>query len=74
MAQDYDPTDRTAAFSYIQDKLKQGEYLTGLLYIDETKPDFHDLSETTKRPLNKLSYDEVNPGAEKLGSILARYR
>lgn len=74
VAQDYDPKDRTAAFSYIQDKLKQGEYLTGLLYIDESKPDFHDLSETTMHPLNALPYDELTPGAEKLQNILARYR
>ncbi len=74
VAKDYDPTDRSAAFSYIQDKLKQGEYLTGLLYIDESKPDFHELNETTARPLNELSYDELNPGTDKLKSIQARYR
>ena len=31
----YDPTDRGAAFNYLRDKLAQGEYVTGLIYIDE---------------------------------------
>ena len=40
----YDPTDRAAALEAIQQQLKQGEYLTGLLYIGGDQPDFHQLN------------------------------
>src|SRR5208282_1819575 len=32
----YDPTDRGAAYNYIETKLKHNEYVTGLIHIDET--------------------------------------
>ncbi len=72
--EDYDPTDRSFAFHFIRDKLKVGEYVTGLLYIDESKPNFHELKKTPERPLNQIPYDELSPGSETLNSILARYR
>src|ERR1700687_3110974 len=31
----YDPTDRSAAYNYIETKLKGGEYVKGLIHIDE---------------------------------------
>ena len=31
----YDPTDRSAAYAFIEQKLKQNEYVTGLIHINE---------------------------------------
>ena len=73
-AQDYDPTDRIAASAYIQARLQQGEFLTGLLYIDETQKEFHELNGTPDAPLNSLSLPTLSPGAQGLQRILARYR
>ena len=33
----YDPTDRSAAYGFIEAKLKQNEYVTGLIHIDEIR-------------------------------------
>src|SRR5450631_1193055 len=32
---DYDPSDRAAAYTYIDQKLKQGEYVTGLIHVTD---------------------------------------
>ncbi len=74
VTKDYDPTNRRLAFDFVEENLKGGEYLTGLLYIDESKPDFHDLAKTDHRPLNEIPYAELNPGAGAMKKILARYR
>jgi 2-oxoglutarate ferredoxin oxidoreductase subunit beta len=71
---DYDPQDKQAALSIIQERLKRSEYLTGLLYIDESRPTFHELSGTPKTPLNQMPFRQLSPGAESLKKILARYK
>jgi 2-oxoglutarate ferredoxin oxidoreductase subunit beta len=70
----YDPTDRAAAYTYLRAKLAQGEYVTGLIYIDEAGADFHEVNKTTATPINQLSYDKLTPGSKGLEKILSRYR
>jgi len=70
----YDPTDRVAAFEYIQTHQKAGEIVTGLLYIDETKPDMHELANTPAGPLAALPFAKVCPGKKTLASIQSRFR
>lgn len=70
----YDPTDRGVALDAIQRRLKQGEYLTGLLYIGKDQPELHQLNATPDLPLNQLQYQQLNPGAAALAKTLARYR
>jgi 2-oxoglutarate ferredoxin oxidoreductase subunit beta len=71
---DYRPTDRDAAYSYIQERARQNEYVTGLIYIDESSRDLHEQSGTTDVPLNSLPYDKLSPGSAGLSRILSRYR
>ncbi len=71
---DYDPTSRAAAFSYLRSSENAGEIITGLLYIDNETGDMHDLSGSVDQPLAKLPFEELNPGSEKLASLMGRYR
>jgi 2-oxoglutarate ferredoxin oxidoreductase subunit beta len=71
---DYDPTDRGVALENIQQRLKQGEYLTGLLYIGSDQPELHALNATSELPLNRIDYAQLNPGPKALASTLARFR
>ena len=48
--------------------------MTGLIYIDDAGPDFHDVNKTTATPVNQLPYEKLTPGAKGLEKILARYR
>jgi 2-oxoglutarate/2-oxoacid ferredoxin oxidoreductase subunit beta len=70
----YDPTDRTAAHTQIQERMKAGEYLTGLLYVETAEKEFHDLNGTPDTALNKVPYEKLSPGSKGLEKILARYR
>jgi 2-oxoglutarate ferredoxin oxidoreductase subunit beta len=70
----YDPTHRGKAFSYIRDKQAQGEYVTGLIYIDEQSPEFHAVNATSTLPLNQVPYDKLTPGNKSMAKILGRYR
>jgi 2-oxoglutarate ferredoxin oxidoreductase subunit beta len=70
----YDPTDRGAALAHIRERLKNHEYLTGLLHYSEGQPEMHALNGTPDGPLNELPYALLNPGAQKLAAVLGRYR
>jgi 2-oxoglutarate ferredoxin oxidoreductase subunit beta len=71
----YDPTDRGAATTAIQDRLKKGEFLTGLLYVDASGgKEFHDVNETPAIPLNQIPHKRLSPGSAALAKVLARYR
>src|SRR5216683_3331009 len=48
---DYDPTNREAVHSYIQEHQTRGEIPTGLLYLDEHTSDMHQSSTTVDTPL-----------------------
>jgi 2-oxoglutarate ferredoxin oxidoreductase subunit beta len=73
---DYDPTDRVAAQAAVRAGSASGEYLTGLIFIQDeaTHPDFHRLNATAQEPLNGLPFEQLSPGAAQLERILARFR
>jgi 2-oxoglutarate/2-oxoacid ferredoxin oxidoreductase subunit beta len=70
----YDPTNRSVAATQIQERMKAGEYLTGLLYVERSEQDFHALNETPPEPLNSIPYEKLTPGAKGMEKILSRYR
>jgi 2-oxoglutarate ferredoxin oxidoreductase subunit beta len=72
--EDYDPTSRAAAFSFLRDSVNAGEIITGLLYIDAEAGDMHDLSGSVDTPLAKIPYEELNPGSKTLDTLMDRYR
>jgi 2-oxoglutarate ferredoxin oxidoreductase subunit beta len=70
----YDPRDRGAATAYLQKGAAAGEIVTGLLFIDETKPDMHEIANTPDVPLASVPFEKVSPGAGALATLLDRYR
>ena len=74
IAEDYDPRDRVAALSYVQRSQREGEIVTGLLYVDKDPLDCHELLDTTMTPLNKLDESTLCPGAEALERLNASFR
>jgi 2-oxoglutarate ferredoxin oxidoreductase subunit beta len=71
---DYDPRDRTAAFDYLSRHQAAGEIVTGLLYIDESRPDMHEVLSLAEDPLATAPYESLNPGQKALDAIQARFR
>ncbi len=74
LADDYDPTDRLAAMTYVQNGHARGEIVTGLLYIDESSGDLSDRLNVVDQPLNALGTEELCPGSAAIDGINASFR
>jgi 2-oxoglutarate ferredoxin oxidoreductase subunit beta len=70
----YDPTNRIAASAAISERMRHGEFLTGLLYLERNDKDFHDINDTPMQALNSIPYGKLSPGSRALDKILARFR
>ena len=58
----------------LQEAKSKGEILTGLLYIDPKSQELHTLMNTTEKPLNMMTKEELCPGGGKLEEINAAFR
>lgn len=69
LAKDWDPFDRLSAINAVQNAKRSGEILTGLLYMDQGSSELHTLINTTDRPLNSLSENDLCPGSAALSKL-----
>ncbi len=67
---DYNPTDRRGAIDTILKANAEKQFLTGLLYIDEQKPDFTSLMHVDDAPLATLPQSMVRPPKSALDEIM----
>jgi 2-oxoglutarate ferredoxin oxidoreductase subunit beta len=70
VAEDYDPTNKMNAVRLIHETSARGEFATGILYIEPSKPDFVTLLNVVDEPLATLPLDRVRPGREVLDEIM----
>ncbi len=71
---DYDPTDRIAAISYIEKYRAEGAVVTGLLYVEESSEEMHTTLGSAACAMSDLPYEKLNPGAQALKRIQGRWR
>ena len=74
VSDDYNMHNRGAAIDYVRSHQRRGEFVTGLLYVDESEADFHAINSTTDVPLNSVDYGRLCPGAAALQALQKRYR
>jgi 2-oxoglutarate ferredoxin oxidoreductase subunit beta len=74
VAEDYDPRDRKAVMSYLQEHQRSGEIPMGLLFLDEGGEEMHAAAKTVKRPLAQVPYEELCPGSGALRKLQESYR
>jgi 2-oxoglutarate/2-oxoacid ferredoxin oxidoreductase subunit beta len=74
LAAEYDPHDRLAAMTYLQERAVQGEIVTGLLFVEPEAEDLHEHLATVDTPLNALGEAELCPGTAVLEKINASLR
>ena len=74
VSEDYNPHNRGAAIDYIRTQQRDGEVVTGLLYIDETEADMHGINRSDRRPLSELPFASLCPGKRSLDDLNRRYR
>ena len=70
----YDPTDREAVMSCLQEHQGRGEIVTGLLYLNESVPDVHEMNQTPDTPLVNVPWQDLCPGSDALASLQEEYR
>ena len=72
--ENYDPTDRAAAYAHVRACHDRNEVATGLLFIDENGKDMHAVSKTVMTPLVDIPFRELCPGNEALQKLMDGYR
>jgi 2-oxoglutarate ferredoxin oxidoreductase subunit beta len=71
---EYDLTSRAVAFKYLRERFNAGEITTGLLYLNESRAEMHELLGNVETPLSQLPLDGLIPGSEELKKLQNRYR
>jgi 2-oxoglutarate ferredoxin oxidoreductase subunit beta len=74
VARDYEPTDRTKVWSFLQERQRLGEIPVGLLYLDDQGVEMHEGNKTVKRPLVDVPYEDLCPGSAALEKLQQGYR
>jgi len=70
----YDPTDKLLAIKTLTEAHQEGETLTGVFYIEPTKPTFMDLLHVTDEPLATLPPEAVRPPKAVLDEVMESFR
>ncbi|HZI51919.1 MAG TPA: 2-oxoacid:ferredoxin oxidoreductase subunit beta, partial [Terriglobia bacterium] len=67
---DYDPTNKAEALNMLRRSYDSGEFFTGLIYVNEEKPDFLTQLNMVDDPLATLPQDRVQPSPADLQEIM----
>ena len=70
----WDPTDRRATVTRIQQAKSDGQILTGLLYLEPNSKDLHETIKTSERPLNALTQIDLTPSQDVLEKLNRGFR
>jgi 2-oxoglutarate ferredoxin oxidoreductase subunit beta len=71
LEKDYDPTNRANAFQMLEHAQLNDWLVTGLLYIDESKPSLTETFNLVESPLNRLKDANLRPARESIDKINA---
>ena len=71
LEKDYDPTSRANAFQTLEEAEKNDWLLTGLIYIDTSRPTLTDIYNLVDTPLNRLAESDLRPARQTIEKINA---
>ncbi len=74
LGRDYDPTDRLAAATVLEEAESKGEVLTGVLYVNTSKPTFLEQLNIVDEPLGTLPESQTRPSRAALEQIMEELR
>ena len=74
LEEDYDPTDKVHAVTRMNEAKRDGEILTGVLYVNPESQTFIDMLNLTEEPLATLPQSVVRPGREVLEQVMEELR
>src|SRR5512140_1913643 len=70
LAGDYDATNKAMARKVLHESAARGEFATGLIYVEPSKPDFLTQLNVVDEPLASLPEERVRPSREALEQIM----
>ena len=69
LGEDHDWRDRASALALLERHRADGNFVTGLIYMNEEPHTLHDRLNTAKAPLNAMNEAELCPGSKALAAI-----
>ena len=70
----YHPTNRAQVMDYLLAQQAKGEIVTGLLCVDESVPDLHELNNSSEIPFAWMPFEKLCPGAAALDKLQEEFR
>ncbi|MDX1615574.1 MAG: hypothetical protein R3300_14780, partial [Candidatus Promineifilaceae bacterium] len=70
---DYDPTDRLGAMHRLEWARQHDEFITGLIYFDDSRPALDEVSDLVETPLAQLDGKQLRPSAEALEEMMSTF-
>jgi 2-oxoglutarate/2-oxoacid ferredoxin oxidoreductase subunit beta len=67
----HDPRDKYAALQKLEEAHSKQEFITGLLYVNESRETLPDLMNLPKTPLTHLGDDQLRPNRDALAKVMA---
>jgi 2-oxoglutarate ferredoxin oxidoreductase subunit beta len=67
---DYDPTDRMGALNRLEWARQQNEFITGLVYFDDSRASLSDVSNIGQTPLAQLPEAKLRPSRQALTDLM----
>jgi 2-oxoglutarate/2-oxoacid ferredoxin oxidoreductase subunit beta len=71
LEKDYDPTNRANAFQILEEAQHKDWLITGLIYINTSKPTLTDIYDLVDTPLNRLAETDLRPARQTIEKINA---
>jgi 2-oxoglutarate ferredoxin oxidoreductase subunit beta len=71
---DYDPTDRIAALTLLQEAHVNQLLVTGLIYLNRDQPSLQRVQDLVETPLSQLPPQTLRPSRDSLASVMAEYK
>ncbi len=66
---EYDPTNRAQALQVLEEARQNNQLLTGLIYLDDSRPILSDQYNLVDKALNRLTEQEMRPAPETIDKI-----
>jgi 2-oxoglutarate ferredoxin oxidoreductase subunit beta len=74
LGRDFDPTNKFHALQALDEANNKGEVLTGVFYVDTSKPTFIEMLNMGEAPLATLPESQVRPPKEALDEVMEELR
>ncbi|WP_029214525.1 2-oxoacid:ferredoxin oxidoreductase subunit beta [Kallotenue papyrolyticum] len=69
----HDPTDKEAAIRLLLEARERQELITGLIYINESRPTFLDIQRLPDEPLARLPEAKLRSSPERLAAVMQEF-